>query len=128
VFQNWEVLVLSRLNWNVATITPLDFLELLLARLPIENNATRCADISLEKIRKHAQTFIGLATRGEYISIQQYLHIAKQFHVFMLIMLFTCDIFGIIFMHKHRVAEIKANKSNRNVVCLLAVSLPIPIY
>jgi hypothetical protein len=91
--QNWEVLVLSRLNWNVATITPLDFLELLLARLPIENNATRCADISLEKIRKHAQTFIGLATRGEYFFCSH----SKQFHVFMLIMLFTCDIFGIIY-------------------------------
>ncbi|XP_058444087.1 G1/S-specific cyclin-D2 [Malaya genurostris] len=57
----WELLVLSRLKWDVSTVTPLDFLELLLCRLPIENR--KCHDITTEKVRKHAQTFISLAAR-----------------------------------------------------------------
>lgn len=62
----WELLVLSRLKWDVSTVTPLDFLELLLCRLPIEN--TKCHDISIEKVRKHAQAFISLAAREHYFS------------------------------------------------------------
>lgn len=62
----WELLVLSRLKWDVSTVTPLDFLELLLCRLPIENK--KCHDISIEKVRKHAQAFISLAAREHYFS------------------------------------------------------------
>ncbi|XP_055587920.1 G1/S-specific cyclin-D2 [Uranotaenia lowii] len=62
----WELLVLSRLKWDVSTVTPLDFLELLLCRLPIENQKRH--DISLEKVRKHAQAFISLAAREHYFS------------------------------------------------------------
>lgn len=62
----WELLVLSRLKWDVSTVTPLDFLELLLCRLPIENR--KCHDISIEKVRKHAQAFISLAAREHYFS------------------------------------------------------------
>ncbi|XP_053682625.1 G1/S-specific cyclin-D2 [Sabethes cyaneus] len=62
----WELLVLSRLKWDVSTVTPLDFLELLLCRLPIENK--KCHDITTEKVRKHAQAFISLAAREHYFS------------------------------------------------------------
>ncbi|XP_065075416.1 G1/S-specific cyclin-D2 [Ochlerotatus camptorhynchus] len=62
----WELLVLSRLKWDVSTVTPLDFLELLLCRLPIENK--KCHDISIEKVRKHAQAFISLTAREHYFS------------------------------------------------------------
>lgn len=62
----WELLVLNRLKWDVSTVTPLDFLELLLCRLPIENK--KCHDISIEKVRKHAQAFISLTAREHYFS------------------------------------------------------------
>ncbi|XP_058821164.1 G1/S-specific cyclin-D2 [Topomyia yanbarensis] len=62
----WELLVLSWLKWDVSTVTPLDFLELLLCRLPIENR--KCHDITTEKVRKHAQAFISLAARECYFS------------------------------------------------------------
>lgn len=65
--QRWELLVLSRLKWDVSTVTPLDFLELFLCRLPIENR--KCHDISVEKVRKHAQAFISLAARGKCVEI-----------------------------------------------------------
>ena len=55
--------MLNRLKWDISSVTPLDFLEILLSRLPIENK--RCKDISIDKIRKHAQAFISLAARGE---------------------------------------------------------------
>ncbi|KAG4065479.1 hypothetical protein HA402_009040 [Bradysia odoriphaga] len=58
---HWELIVLSRLKWDISSITPLDFLELLLSRLPITHR--NCTDINLDKIRKHAQAFISLAAR-----------------------------------------------------------------
>lgn len=42
-------------------MTPLDFLEHLLVRLPINKQHT---DVS--KIKKHAQAFISLAARGKF--------------------------------------------------------------
>lgn len=62
----WELMVLNRLKWDVSTVTPLDFLELFLCRLPIENK--KCHDISIEKVRKHAQAFISLTAREHYFS------------------------------------------------------------
>ncbi|XP_055522932.1 LOW QUALITY PROTEIN: G1/S-specific cyclin-D2 [Wyeomyia smithii] len=62
----WELLVLNRLKWDVSMVTPLDFLELLLCRLPIENK--KYHDITTEKVRKHAQAFISLAAREHYFS------------------------------------------------------------
>lgn len=61
-FQQWELIVLSKLKWNISSVTPLDFLEHLLIRLPISNRHT---DIS--KIKKHAQAFISLAARGKLL-------------------------------------------------------------
>lgn len=62
-FQDTELLVLGCLKWDVSCVTPLDFIELIISRLPINND--HCRDIDPEKIRKHAQAFISLAVRGE---------------------------------------------------------------
>lgn len=56
-------MVLGCLKWDVSFVTPLDFLELLITRLPIQNK--NCGDIDPDRIRKHAQAFISLAVRGE---------------------------------------------------------------
>lgn len=63
LFQDTELLVLGCLKWDVSCVTPLDFIELIISRLPINND--NCRDIDPEKIRKHAQAFISLAVRGE---------------------------------------------------------------
>ncbi|XP_051976663.1 G1/S-specific cyclin-D2-like [Xyrauchen texanus] len=49
----WELVVLSKLKWNMAAITPLDFIEHILHKLPFPEDR-------LTLIRKHAQTFIAL--------------------------------------------------------------------
>ncbi|XP_068154724.1 G1/S-specific cyclin-D1 [Drosophila tropicalis] len=51
----WELYVLSRLGWDLSSVTPLDFLELLIIRLPLRNNTS--------KVRQHAQAFISLAAK-----------------------------------------------------------------
>jgi hypothetical protein len=68
--QDTELLVLGCLKWDVSCVTPLDFIDLIISRLPIINKS--CTDIDPEKIRKHAQAFISLAVRGE----------SKEFHCF----------------------------------------------
>lgn len=60
--QQWELIVLNKLKWNISSVTPLDFLEHLLVRLPINKQHT---DVS--KIKKHAQAFISLAARGKFL-------------------------------------------------------------
>lgn len=49
----WELVVLGKLKWNLAAVTPHDFIEPILRRLPQDNE-------KLPLIRKHAQTFIAL--------------------------------------------------------------------
>ncbi|XP_014354693.1 G1/S-specific cyclin-D3 [Papilio machaon] len=54
---SWELLVLSKLKWDVAGVTAHDFLPLLLARLPLP------ALVNTDMVQRHAQTFIALAAR-----------------------------------------------------------------
>jgi hypothetical protein len=63
LFQRWELLVLSKLKWDVAAVTPQDFLQHILVRLPIDRNTW-----DAHMIHRHAQTFIALSTRGEYLT------------------------------------------------------------
>ncbi|XP_067255005.1 G1/S-specific cyclin-D3 [Chanodichthys erythropterus] len=51
---DWEVLVVSRLNWDLASVLPSDFLELLLQALPLkaQNHAA---------VRRHAHSYIALS-------------------------------------------------------------------
>ncbi|KAI1301644.1 G1/S-specific cyclin-D2 [Halotydeus destructor] len=53
----WELLVLSRLKWDLAAITPNDFVSPILRRL--QSWTKGCKDM-LPLIKKHAQTFIAL--------------------------------------------------------------------
>ncbi|XP_026746809.1 G1/S-specific cyclin-D3 [Trichoplusia ni] len=54
---SWELLVLSKLKWDVAGVTAHDFLPLLLSRLPLRGL------VNTEMVHRHAQTFIALAAR-----------------------------------------------------------------
>ncbi|GAB6029963.1 hypothetical protein CHUAL_005658 [Chamberlinius hualienensis] len=47
---SWELLVLSKLKWDMRAITPHDFLEYILRRLPSYNNDCR--------VKRHALTFM----------------------------------------------------------------------
>ncbi|TSZ83225.1 G1/S-specific cyclin-D2 [Bagarius yarrelli] len=49
----WELIVLGKLKWNLAAVTPYDFIEHILRKLPLPKDRVTL-------IRKHAQTFIAL--------------------------------------------------------------------
>lgn len=50
--------MLGKLKWNLAAVTPHDFIEHILRKLPQQKE-------KLSLIRKHAQTFIALCATGE---------------------------------------------------------------
>ncbi|XP_053214531.1 G1/S-specific cyclin-D2-like [Panonychus citri] len=54
--KGWELLVLSQLKWDLAAVTPNDFLNLLIRRLHTRSKGKE----KLMTIKKHAQTFITL--------------------------------------------------------------------
>ncbi|ALC49706.1 CycD [Drosophila busckii] len=62
----WELYVLSLLGWDLSTVTALDFLDLLIIRLPISNK--RFSELTIEKVRRHAQAFISLAAKEHHFS------------------------------------------------------------
>lgn len=49
----WELVVLGKLKWDLAAVTPNDFIEHILQKLPIPKK-------KLELVKKHAHTFIAL--------------------------------------------------------------------
>ena len=55
--QEWELLVLQVLRYDVCAITPHDFVDLLLSRLPISRQHA-------DTVRRHTQTFIALCATG----------------------------------------------------------------
>jgi len=57
-WQQWELVVLQALKWDISGVTPHDFLEHILRRLP----QTSVDDV--DTVRRHAQTFIALCTAG----------------------------------------------------------------
>ncbi|CAG0884049.1 unnamed protein product [Cyprideis torosa] len=52
---NWELLLLSRLKWDLSAVTAFDFVDVLLERLGQFRNST---------LRRHCHTFISLAVTG----------------------------------------------------------------
>uniref|UniRef100_A0A8C4XA58 G1/S-specific cyclin-D2 n=1 Tax=Erpetoichthys calabaricus TaxID=27687 RepID=A0A8C4XA58_ERPCA len=50
---DWELVVLGKLKWNLAAVTPHDFIEHIVRKLPLPTE-------KLPLIRKHTQTFIAL--------------------------------------------------------------------
>ncbi|NXP43466.1 CCND1 protein, partial [Atlantisia rogersi] len=60
--QQMELLLVNKLKWNLAAITPHDFIEHFLTKMPL-------AEDTKQIIRKHAQTFVALcATDIKFIS------------------------------------------------------------
>lgn len=60
-----ELLVLSKLKWDLSAVTPHDFLEQILSRI--------CPDQeSCNVIKKHSQTFIALCSTGKSIEAQRF--------------------------------------------------------
>lgn len=57
--QEWELVVLGKLKWNLAAVTPNDFIEHIMRRLPLPED-------KLALIRKHVQTFIALCATGQW--------------------------------------------------------------
>lgn len=55
-------MVLGKLKWNLAAVTPNDFIEHIVRRLPLPED-------KLALIRKHVQTFIALCATGRKRSI-----------------------------------------------------------
>nr|KAF6324229.1 cyclin D1 [Myotis myotis] len=57
-----ELLLVNKLKWNLAAMTPHDFIEHFLSKMPV-------AEVNKQIIRKHAQTFVALcATDVKFIS------------------------------------------------------------
>ncbi|NXD09554.1 CCND1 protein, partial [Nothocercus nigrocapillus] len=60
--QQMELLLVNKLKWNLAAMTPHDFIEHFLTKMPL-------AEDTKQIIRKHAQTFVALcATDVKFIS------------------------------------------------------------
>lgn len=55
--QDWEVLVLEKLKWDLVSVIANDFLAHILHRLPLPKD-------KMELVKKHAQTFIALCATG----------------------------------------------------------------
>jgi len=58
--------VLGKLKWDISAVTPHDFLEQILSRLPIDRR-------SFKVLKRHAQTFIALCATGEnhFVSVSR---------------------------------------------------------
>ncbi|RXN01405.1 hypothetical protein EOD39_6923 [Acipenser ruthenus] len=63
--QEWELVVLGKLKWNLAAVTPHDFIEHIVKKLPLPSD-------KLPLIRKHAQTFIALCATALSFSTQEW--------------------------------------------------------
>ena len=61
-WQEWEMLVLQVLRYDICAITPHDFVDLLLSRLPISRQHS-------DTVRQHTQTFIALCATGAFHSV-----------------------------------------------------------
>lgn len=59
VLQQWEVSVVSRLDWCLASVVPSDFLEPILDALPIVRSH------HLPNMRRHVHSYIALAATGK---------------------------------------------------------------
>lgn len=77
-----ELLVLNKLKWDLASVTPHDFIEHFLSKLKIYPSTKQI-------LRKHAQTFVALCATGRtgtrettLLSLYQYLIFLKSLHIF----------------------------------------------
>ncbi|RZC33536.1 G1/S-specific cyclin-D1 [Asbolus verrucosus] len=64
MLMKWELLVLSKLKWDVVAIVPVDFLPHLLMRLNLER-----FEIRREMVKKHAKILITLCAKGKSAAV-----------------------------------------------------------
>lgn len=62
LLQDWELVVLGKLRWNMASVIPNDFIEHIIHRLPLPKD-------KLSMIRKHTLTFIALCATGNAVGV-----------------------------------------------------------
>lgn len=55
-----ELVLVNKLKWNLAAMTPHDFIEHFLSKMPV-------AEENKQIIRKHAQTFVALCATGRVL-------------------------------------------------------------
>lgn len=60
--QDWELVVLGKLRWNMSSVIPNDFIEHIIHRLPLPKD-------KLAMIRKHTLTFIALCATGNPVGV-----------------------------------------------------------
>ena len=63
--QEWELLVLEALKWNIYYLTPYDFLDVVLWQI---NSLITTADQRCT-IKRHAQTFANICVAGNNIAL-----------------------------------------------------------
>lgn len=75
--QQMELLVLNKLKWDLASVTPHDFIEHFLSKLEIYPSTKQI-------LRKHAQTFVALCATGmsPFLSVLSVagFHMKPMFH------------------------------------------------
>lgn len=59
---DWELVVLGKLKWNMASVIPNDFIEHIIRRLPLPKD-------KLAMVRKHTQTFIALCATDDRLAM-----------------------------------------------------------
>ncbi|CAG02424.1 unnamed protein product, partial [Tetraodon nigroviridis] len=59
---DWELVVLGKLKWNMASVTPNDFVEHIIRRLPLPKD-------KLGMVRKHTQTFVALCATDDRLAM-----------------------------------------------------------
>ncbi|XP_071383163.1 G1/S-specific cyclin-D2-like isoform X2 [Centroberyx affinis] len=60
--EEWELVVLGKLKWNMASVIPNDFIEHIIRRLPLPKD-------KLAMVRKHTQTFIALCATDDRLAM-----------------------------------------------------------
>ena len=65
--QQWEMLLVSKLGWDLLPVTACDFVDQLVALVPlVAGGSTTTQRVQVSPLlRRHANTFVQLATTGE---------------------------------------------------------------
>ena len=71
--QQWEMLVVAKLNWDLNLVTAVDFVDVLLGRLGIMRDSV---------LRRHAVTFVSIAVTGKLL--MQYCAVMPEVRLFYL--------------------------------------------
>ena len=66
--QEWEVVVLQALKWDVAAVTPGDFVDVILCQLSMLNVNTSQRQAL---VRQHALTYVVLCALGSMLLLSQ---------------------------------------------------------